>query len=495
MPRQTLVTRGMMARLISSSSVKKAATFTPPPSSGPVTPPPSQSTMASQASIQQVCEQLLAQGKIVDSTTSPKFLQSLPALDLFSFTMISAMTSSPTLINMATKVMQFTPNFLIKMFVYPLYCGGENFSEVVATGQKLFKRGFRNMMISYSVEDAEGGAQDNSLLNNAVSEIITSIDQILVQHYDNVAQLKAAGATTVAPISGYVALKPTGLMPGSATALKEFNNPEYKQLWENYLDTCRKICRHAAENGQGKVVIVFDAEKKFLQPGVYEAQRIMMREFNRDGNVVVTGTIQMYLQDSLDQLKADLQDAKTHNYQLAHKLVRGAYVHSESDRWNVVHKTKADTDKSYNTGVSIMLDHIIDGWKKVEKLGDKQMSPVGRVIVASHNEESMALVDKRISEVFDKNNNNAVLNVSRDQDESVVFGQLMGMAEDQGEELAKRGHKVIKYVPWGPTKETKEYLIRRLEENGDTVSIGGWTMTKYGVGEIGRRMLKMVGVN
>lgn len=99
------------------------------------------------------------------------------------------------------------------------------------------------------------------------------------------------------------------------------------------------------------------------------------------------------------------------------------------------------------------------------------MSPVGRVIVASHNEESMALVDKRISEVFDKNNNNAVLNVSRDQDESVVFGQLMGMAEDQGEELAKRGHKVIKYVPWGPTKETKEYLIRRLEENGDTVSI------------------------
>lgn len=416
--------------------------------------------------------------------------------------------------------MQYTPNYLIKKFVYPIYCGGESFQEVVETGEKLLKRGFGNMMISYSVEDAEGGAENsNQLLNNAVAEILASIDKILVQHVENVGTGKYNSFTTKEqeqyPISGYVALKPTGLMPKSATALKEYNNPEYAELWEQYLNTCREICQYAKDRGQGKVVIVFDAEKKFLQAGVYEAQRVMMREFNRDGQVVVAGTIQMYLQDSLVQLKEELKEAREHGYQLALKLVRGAYTHSEPDRWNVVHKTKADTDRSYNTGVGLMLDHIIDGWKQetatilrsstttndiknnkgFSKLGlglelaTRQKSIVGRVIVASHNEESMSLVDSRVRDVFEKDS----ILVDRQADESVVFGQLMGMAEDQGEELAKRGHKVIKYVPWGPTKETKEYLIRRLEENGDTVSVGGWTMVKYGLGEMGRRAMKMVG--
>lgn len=54
-----------------------------------------------------------------------------------------------------------------------------------------------------------------------------------------------------------------------------------------------------------------------------------------------------------------------------------------------------------------MLDHIIDGWNKVDKLGDKQKSLVERVIIASHNEESMALVDKRIRAVFDAGNGTA----------------------------------------------------------------------------------------
>lgn len=480
-----------MSRAISNSSVKKAATLTPPPAA-PIRPNDTTPALTSL----ELQERLLQQGRIVDPTKSPQFLKSLTALDLFSFTMISAMTANPAFIKTATKLMKHTPKSLIKTFVYPIYCGGENYQEVVATGNKLLNRGFGNMMISYSVEDAEGGSASD-LLNNAVAEILTSIDKILVAHYDAVAQLKAHGATARSPISGYVALKPTGLMPKAALALKEFNNPEYRELWEKYLDTCRAICRYAAEKAQGKVVIVFDAEKTFLQQGVYEAQRVMMREFNKDGNVVVAGTVQMYLQDSVNQVKLELEEAKKNSYQLALKLVRGAYVHSEPDRWNVIHKTKEDTDISYNTGVSMMLEHVIDGWKKVENFGEKQKSIVGRVIVASHNEESMCMVDKRIREVFSASNQTEatnVLKVSREEDESVVFGQLMGMAEDQGEELAKRGHKVVKYVPWGPTKETKEYLIRRLEENGDTVSVGGWTMTKYGFGEMGRRMLKVVGV-
>lgn len=420
---------------------------------------------------------------LVDPSKSPEFLKTLPPLDLFSYTALSAMTASPGLIKLSTKLMRFTPNFLIKQFVYPIYCGGATFDEVCQTGEKLAKRGFGNMMISYSVEDAEGSANGNRLLENAVDEITNSVEGILARHYNNIEAKFEAGEIPTHPTSGYIALKPTGLMANAATLLKNYNNPEYADRWAAYLEQCRRICAHTAATAAGKVVIVFDAEKKLLQPGVYAAQRAMMREFNKDGNVVVMGTIQMYLQDSLEQLESDLADAKEHDYQLALKLVRGAYTHSEPDRWNVVHKTKADTDASYNKGVSIMLDSIIDGWKHPGAGPLSGGRPVvGRVVVASHNEESMSIVDARVTAEAQ------AAGIDLAKDESVVFGQLMGMAEDQGVALAQKGHKVIKYVPWGPTKETKDYLTRRLEENGDTVNVGGWALARYGLGEFARRM-------
>lgn len=417
-------------------------------------------------------QQPLPEHTLVDPSKSPEFLKTLTPMDLFSYTALSAATASPALVKLSTKMMPYVPNALIKKFVYPIYCGGETFEEVVATGQKLAHRGFGNMMISYSVEDAEGG-RGSALLDSAVDNIIASINGVMAAHYDQSAAAFAKGELKTPPMAGYIALKPTGLMANAASILANWDQPEYADRWEAYLAQCRKICSHAATTAAGKAVIVFDAEKKFLQPGVYAAQRAMMREFNKDGHVVVMGTIQMYLQDSLAQLEADLADAKSHGYQLALKLVRGAYTHSEPDRWNVVHKTKADTDRSYNTGVAMLLDHIIAHIKNPSCANPL----VGRVVVASHNEESMALVDSRLADA----------NIDPTSTEAVVFGQLMGMAEDQGVALAQRGHKVVKYVPWGPAKETKDYLTRRLEENGDTLNVGGWQLVKYGLGEFARR--------
>lgn len=414
----------------------------------------------------------------------PQFLQRLSANDLFCFTVLSAMTSKQ-LLPMAIKMMPYVPNFLIKRFVYPVYCGGENFDEVVATGDKLFRRGFGNMMISYSVEDAEGSS-GSGLMDSAVKSILGSVDQVLAKHYDNAVHLYESGAATItAPCSGYVALKPTGLMSQATDILRNFDKPAYAEKWQAYLDVCRTICSYAETHGKGKVVIVFDAEKRDLQEGVYEAQRVMMREFNRNGNVIVAGTIQMYLQDSLDVLKTDMELAKRDNYQVAMKLVRGAYLHSEKDRWNTIHTSKENTDKCYNDGITMMLDSIIDGWRRPGTGPIDGVRPVaGRLIVASHNVDSCLNVDQRIT-------NEAPLGVDLQKDESVVFGQLLGMTEDLGEELARRGRKVVKYVPWGPTQETKDYLRRRLEENGDAVREGGWTYVKYGLLEGIRRVIRV----
>ena len=50
-------------------------------------------------------------------------------------------------------------------------------------------------------------------------------------------------------------------------------------------------------------------------------------------------------------------------------------------------------------------------------------------------------------------------------DERVWFSQLFGMSDNLSFNLAKDGYNVVKYLPFGPVKETLPYLIRRAEEN------------------------------
>lgn len=266
-------------------------------------------------------------------------------------------------------------------------------------------------------------------------------------------------------------------MEGSADILANYSNPEFAERYEKYLDVCRSICEHARKFGEGKVVIVFDAEKDWLQKGVYDVQRRMMKEFNHNGNVVVAGTVQMYLQHSFEFLKSEIELAEKEGYQVAMKLVRGAYIHSEPDRWNVIHKTKADSDASYDAGTNLMLDYIVKDWNKSGKVE----GPVSRLIVASHNLDSCNNIAKRIESEVPSS-------VNLEQNEDVVFGQLMGMNDDQSTDLSQRGLKIVKYVPWGPAKETKDYLTRRLEENGDAAR-GGWSHFFGGMRELKNRIL------
>lgn len=394
----------------------------------------------------------------------PTFIKDFSKKELISFILLSIVQSNPLLLNTAIKALPYTPNALVKHFVSPIYCGGETYDEVFQTGKKLLNRGVGNMMLSYAVEDAEGSNTDPALLKEVVNVTCQSMDQVLVRTYDESCKPEFSGV--VHPTTGFIALKPTGLQVGAAAILEHYNKPEYAQAWKEYLQVCREVCQYAVDNGQGKVVIVFDAEKRHLQDGCYAAQRAMMEEFNRGGQIVVVGTIQMYLQDSMKQLEADIADAKSKGYQLGMKLVRGAYLHSEPDRWNVIHKSKLDSDNSYNQGVSECLDSILDG---------KHDGAVGKLIIASHNEESSAMAHNRLSQHK---------GIDLEMNNKVVFGQLMGMCDDHTAALAKAGRSVVKYVPWGPIKETKEYLIRRLEENGDAARQGGWKYVKHGIKEL-----------
>lgn len=391
------------------------------------------------------------------------FLKDFTVSELFSFMVIGMATTNNSLLNLCIKLFPYVPIPVIKALVYKIYCGGETIEQVKATGQRLTARGINNMMISLTIEACDGN--DNVDPEYIVAETQKSVTEILIPHTLSVIQNSGKDINSIP--AGYVALKPTGFAKNAAAVLKNFDSDEYKNDFDNLVSKASAICNtiYEANKKLAKqypqrvaplVVGVIDAEKYDLQEGVYELQRRLYKQFNPVGSPVsVVGTLQMYLSGSADLLALEEKLAKEENYRLGLKLVRGAYIHSEKERSSIIHKTKEDTDRNYNQGITYCIDSVL--------ANKGNTSTVGHLVVASHNAESLQLATEKTyrGELSEGNENKS----------NICLGQLLGMADSITHNLIKNEQvsNVIKYVPWGPPLETKEYLLRRLEENGDAV--------------------------
>lgn len=419
--------------------------------------------------------------------TTDNYLDTLTGKELFGYLMIGLATLNKPILDLVIKVFPYTPLWVIKALVYSNYCGGDELKDVLQTGQRLAQRGVANMMVSYTVEACDGKAMSVDVAT-IVRETERSVSECLAPHTERmVNDAVGDGLGDVAKRinevpPGYVALKPTGLVDGAAEALLKYKEPEFAGRFNELLENCEKVCRIVVEENKRLkemypertspfVVVVVDAERNDLQQGVYQLQRELMAKFNRSsvpngkpevGDACVVGTIQMYLKESTAVLDKDDELARKGNYILGWKLVRGAYIHSEADR-GVIHDTKEDTDMCYDTGIS----------KSIANMNSPNPT-VGHLVVASHNGTTQLKATNLLKglghgETADRVKSN------------VVLGQLLGMADNITYDLIKNhGSKnIIKYVPWGPPLETKEYLLRRLEENGDAVRAdSGWPLVK-----------------
>ncbi|CDR46130.1 CYFA0S22e00364g1_1 [Cyberlindnera fabianii] len=397
------------------------------------------------------------------------YLESLSNRILFNYACIGLVTLNKPILNLVIKAFPLVPMSVIDFFIGKIYCGGSTPEQTIATGAELSKRGINNMMLSYTVEDAEGIKNIN--IDDLVKQTADSIDNILKPHIINQIESGKEAINDIPP--GYLALKPSALVADPANVLLNYNNPAWADKWQTLNDNCAKITEQIdrlnnellAKYPQRKspfFVSVIDAEKYALQQGVYVLQRNLFKRFNRpDGFTQVVGTVQMYLKQGMDIIKLEEKLAKEGNYRVGLKLVRGAYIHSEPDR-SVIHDTKEDTDVAYNTGIKYVLDSLSK---------DPTHSVLGHLVVASHNADSQ----KYATDVLASSSNDVTFK------SNVVLGQLLGMCDDVTFELINNhGVKnIIKYVPWGPPIETKDYLLRRLQENGDAVrNDNGWPLVK-----------------
>jgi len=344
------------------------------------------------------------------------------------------MISKEPLVRIGTAVTKFALNAslpvegLIRSTVFDHFCGGVNEEDCLIAIDNMFTKGVSSVL-DYSVE---GKASENQF-DDALEKIL----KIVSFCYEREAM----------PI---VVFKPTAfgrfyLYEKKSEGIRF--SPEEQAEWDRIVNRFRKVCKLAKEKD---VEVLIDGEESWMQSAADELVEDMMREFNTE-KAIVYNTLQLYRWDRLDYLKALHERAKSDDFKIGMKIVRGAYMEKERDRAEELNykspicETKVITDNNFDSGLKYILEN------------NKDIS----IFIGTHNEESCYLAMNLMNELnIDKSDNN------------VWFGQLYGMSDHISFNLANQGYNVAKYLPFGPVKDVMPYLIRRAEEN---TSVAGQT--------------------
>lgn len=131
---------------------------------------------------------------------------------------------------------------------------------------------------------------------------------------------------------------------------------------------------------QGNMPLLVDAEQTWVQPAIDYFTYSAAIMHNKGDNPIVFGTIQTYLKDAKERLLLVTKAADKMGVPMGFKLVRGAYMSSESKLAeslgyaSPIHKTIQDTHNCFNGCSSFLLEKIANG--------------PGSVVLATHNIES-----------------------------------------------------------------------------------------------------------
>jgi len=341
----------------------------------------------------------------------------------------------PSLTNVGINVLNFTikNNFplvtdLVKTTLFEQFCGGETREQSMKVVDKMFKHHVGSIF-DYAIE----GKEEEAAFDTTCQEIKENI--------------KFAIGNPAIP---FVVFKPTGFgrldLYADVSAGKELTSSE-KEEWQRVRNRYEEVCKMAYEN---KVILMIDAEESWMQDAVDHLVNEMMEKYNKE-KAYIWNTIQMYRTGRLEYLAQDLERAKSKNYFLGYKFVRGAYMEKERERAaeknypDPIQPTKEATDDNYNAAVDFVLENL-----------DRVAAFFG-----THNEKSTELAIDKMK----------TLGLAHD-DERLHFGQLYGMSDNITYWLGENKYNACKYLPYGPVKDVVPYLTRRAQEN---TSVAGQT--------------------
>ncbi|MGB0422717.1 MAG: proline dehydrogenase family protein [Flavobacteriales bacterium] len=341
---------------------------------------------------------------------------------------------------------RFPMAWMIKPTIFHQFCGGETISECAQTTKILddFNIG---TILDYSVE----GKVEERDFDATANEILDTV--------------RTANNNSHIP---FCVFKITGI--ARFGLLEKMNDSEVlskneEAEKERFLTRLDAICKASKES---QTPVFIDAEESWIQEAIDDLAEQMMQKYNKD-DVWVYNTIQLYRKDKLSYLKAQIEHAKTNNYVLGVKLVRGAYMEKERDRaqdYNYdspIQDNKASADQDFDLALKTCVENI----------------NYCHLVAGTHNEASSLYLTKLIQD-------HGILS----SDKRVYFAQLFGMSDHISFNLAAAGYNVAKYVPYGPIKEVLPYLIRRADEN---TSVKGQTGRELSL--ILKEMKRRKGIN
>lgn len=220
-----------------------------------------------------------------------------------------------------------------------------------------------------------------------------------------------------------------------------------------------------------RAYLLMDAEQSFVQLAINNiTEQMQYLENHVRKHPVVFNTIQNYLVNAPNTVADDLAKKLFFgpDYPVLLKLVRGAYhieeqrVEKETGR-DIVFKTKDDTNNTYNRNCLAILPHL---------------DVHDRLFVASHNEETVDIVQKAIDASGRKD----------DLQKHVYFGTLLGLNDLLAYKCLSEGKKTVKFMPFGERHLTLPYMIRRSYESRDLIMRNGEQVHLFS-SEIRNRML------
>ncbi|MBW0478919.1 hypothetical protein O181_018634 [Austropuccinia psidii MF-1] len=273
------------------------------------------------------------------------------------------------------------------------------------------------------------------------------------------------------------------------------------------------------------VILMIDAEYSWFQPALDRIATFLSKEFNQvvfdktSGepefySPTIFNTFQALLRSTPQRLEAFIKEAERKGFSIGIKLVRGAYLMSETNHWREelakekinssdtlpVWNSKDQTDQCYDALTEKLVKQLCYAAKYAEKGGNnlKENSPLNiSLMIAGHNANSILKALKQIRDkeglaFNDSAMNNQRLYLSDSLRGRIMFAQLYGMAdnltnslvnmlvsnmyvnreEDESHKISQLQPFVYKYLPFGPVDKILPYLARRAEENQSILKSG-----------------------
>jgi len=408
------------------------------------------------------------------------------------------------LYRLATQIMGHNlPDSVIRASFFKHFCGGETEREVMPVMDRLGRNGV-GAILDYAAEgDVDTSSRaDRTEHSNHLSEALCDANaKIVMASIDTAAAAATRGGQEQ---ETFAACKFTGIgqpellervsiilssLKVSSAHLEEDTNGElsaaefedgleFERLtkeervrYSRMFGRANSLAEYAASKG---VKLLIDAEQTYMQPAIDHLALLMMQKYNKE-RPIIFNTYQCYRKDTPERVACDMNRAARQGFVFAAKAVRGAYLVQErrlaAERGypSPIHDTKEDTHACYDR----VVDQILSS-KLIESADG--LARKAAVMVASHNEESILKVVKRMGQL------------DLAAKDGVYFAQLQGMCDHVSNALGQEGYSVYKYLPYGPVKEVMPYLLRRLEENSDIMGVVG-KQRQMIWSELKRRML------